>query len=391
MNKKIAKTSKQIDPINLTSELIKCPSVTPSDEGAIDLLDKTLTSMGFSCQQIEFQEPGTKRVNNLYAEIGDNGKNFCFAGHSDVVPIGDGWDYDPFGGQVVDGKLFGRGASDMKGAIACFISAVGNYLEHHGIPKGTISLLITGDEEGPAINGTKKVLNWLKSRNKKIDFCVVGEPTNPEKIGEMVKVGRRGSVNAKLTAHGVQGHVAYPHLAKNPINILHRLISALLSNTLDNGNEFFQPSNLSLTSIDVGNTVTNVIPSDAHANFNIRFNNIYNKNSIKKWIKDTLNSVASKNEYSLETTVTGDSFLSESNEYTSIVSNSIKKIVGMNPKLSTTGGTSDARFIHEYCPVCEFGLIGKTMHKVNEFVYIDDLMTLTNIYNNILNNFFLHK
>ncbi len=388
MKKETNNTSRLIDPVELTSELIKCPSVTPNDEGAIDLLDNTLTSMGFTCHQIEFQESGTKRVNNLYAEIGNGGKNFCFAGHSDVVPIGEGWNHDPFGGHVIDGKLFGRGASDMKGAIASFISAVGSYIEHHGLPRGTISLLITGDEEGPAINGTKKVLNWLKERNKKIDFCLVGEPTNPEKIGEMIKVGRRGSINAKLTAHGVQGHVAYPHLAKNPINILHRLVSALISKTLDNGNEFFQPSNLSLTSIDVGNNATNVIPSDAHARFNIRFNNIYDNNSINDWIKDTLNSVASENEYSLETIVTGDSFLSRSNDYTDIVSNSIKNVTGLKPDLSTTGGTSDARFIHEFCPVCEFGLIGKTMHKVNEFVNVNDLMILTNIYNDVLMNFF---
>ncbi len=390
MNKKNI-SKKNLNALDLSRQLIRCPSVTPKDEGAIDLIDQTLTKMGFSCYQIQFDDPETETVNNLYAELGENGKNFCFAGHSDVVPVGEGWSHDPFEANIINGNLIGRGAADMKGAIACFISAVSKYLNTYDHTNGKISLLITGDEEGPAINGTKKVLDWLNKNNKKIDVCLVGEPTNPNILGEMIKVGRRGSLNAKITAHGIQGHVAYPHLAKNPINLLHKLISSLLTNTLDNGNDFFQPSTLTFTSIDVDNQVTNVIPSQAHAKFNIRFNNNYNEESLNQWLKDTLNKVASHEDYTLETTVTGNSFLTSSKDFTNIVSQSIENIVGRKPELSTSGGTSDARFIHETCPVCEFGLIGKTMHKVDEFVKIDDLETLTNIYNEILINFFNTK
>ncbi len=390
----------QIDPVNFAAELIRCPSVTPADAGALDLLEKVLTDIGFTCTRLPFQEPDTARVDNLYARIGDTAPHICFAGHTDVVPVGatDSWQKDPFSGEISDDKLWGRGAADMKGAIAAFVAATADYLAQEGKPKGSISLLITGDEEGPSVNGTIKMLDWLITQQEVIDDCIVGEPTNPETLGEMIKIGRRGSVNTTVTVEGIQGHVAYPHRAANPVPHLVQLLERLIAAKLDDGTPHFQPSNLELTGFDVGNAVTNVIPALAQARFNIRYNDIWNRDSITDWINENLNTahnalsetIDGENKFSLSVDInhSGEAFLTPTGALSELAVSAVEKTLGMTPELSTSGGTSDARFIKDHSRVIEFGLVGKTMHKVDEHVRVDDIRSLTNIYQEILSGYF---
>ena len=337
---------KTLDPVEFAARLIRCPSVTPADAGALDVLEDALKRMGFRTHRLRFQEPGTDAVENLYAQIGDRAPNFCFAGHTDVVPVGDSdaWSLDPFGGEVREGFLWGRGAADMKGAVAAFTSAVGRFLDQRGPDfGGSISFLITGDEEGPAVNGTRKVLEWLRDNEEVLDDCLVGEPTNPNELGEMVKIGRRGSLQGRLIVSGEQGHTAYPHLADNPVHRIVEMASSLLEHPLDEGNEHFQPSTLAFSTIDVGNPAGNVIPGRAEAAFNIRFNNLHSGESLTAWLHERLQAVGG--DYELEIRVSGESFLTKPGPLSDIVCAAVEAEIGRRPELSTTGGTSDARFI----------------------------------------------
>ena len=379
----------KINPVELSQRLIRCPSVTPDEGGALDELQNVLEELGFRCQRLLFSESGTPDVDNLYARLGDRGPNFCFAGHSDVVPPGDRdeWGEDPFSGVVIDGKLFGRGSADMKSAIASFISAVQRYKSNVGeeIP-GSISLLITGDEEGPAINGTIKVLDWMSKNNELIDACIVGEPTNPDHLGQMIKIGRRGSFTGWLTVTGVQGHTAYPHLAENPLSKLVKMLEPLAEEQLDQGTEYFPPTTVAISSIDTGNSATNVIPQKVTASFNIRFNDSRTAEDIEEWLRGHFDSVGGS--YQLETACSSNAFITEPGALSEDLISAIKDVVGTSPEMSTTGGTSDARFIRKYCPVVEFGIVGKTMHKINEHVEIKDVELLTDIYTELLDRFF---
>jgi succinyl-diaminopimelate desuccinylase len=369
-----------VDVVELTRALIRRPSVTPADAGALDLLQGELERLGFSCRRLPFGE-----VDNLYARIGEGRPNFCFAGHVDVVPVGDprGWTVDPFGAELVDGVVYGRGAADMKGAIAAFAAAAEGFLGARGRSfGGAISLLITGDEEGPAVNGTVKALERLAGDGEAIDFCVVGEPTNPRKLGEMVKHGRRGSLTGRLAVHGVQGHVAYPHLADNPIPRLIRTLSALTQAKLDDGDADFQPSNLEVVTIDVGNPATNVIPARAEATFNIRFSPKHSGASLTEWLRQVCAATAGRHE--LAVAVSGEPFLTRPGPLTELLVRAIREETGLTPELSTTGGTSDARFIARVCPVAEFGLVGQTMHKADERAAVADLEALARIYRRLL-------
>ncbi len=369
------------DPLALAQALIRCPSVTPHDAGALGVLAEALVSLGFVVHPLTFGEDSPAPIANLYARLGTNGPNLCFAGHTDVVPVGEGWTRDPFGAEVVDGVLYGRGATDMKGAIAAFVAAVARQKPSNG----SVSLLITGDEEGPALYGTRKVLEWLAERGETLEACIVGEPTNPRVLGEMMKIGRRGSLNATLTAWGTQGHVAYPHLADNPIPRLVALLSALLAEPLDNGNAHFQPSNLEITSVDVGNSATNVIPARAVARFNVRFNSDYSAARLLQRLTEQLTQACPDTAlWALETSLSGESFLTPPGRLSQAVAEAVTAVTGRVPELSTTGGTSDARFIKDYCPVVEFGLTGATMHKVDECVSLADLHALSAIYERII-------
>lgn len=378
-----------IDAVELARALIRCPSVTPEDGGSQATLAAALESLGFVCHHMTFDAPGTPDVKNLYARLGTGSPNFCFAGHTDVVPVGDpdAWTVDPFAAEIHDNVLFGRGAADMKGAIAAFVGAVSRFLQRRGgVFDGSISLLITGDEEGPAINGTAKVLRWMAERGERIDDCLVGEPTNPLCLGEMIKIGRRGSLSGWLTVRGVQGHTAYPQLADNPLPRLARMLAVLAETPLDDGTEHFQPSNLQLTTVDVGNAATNVIPGAARAAFNIRFNDLHSGESILAWVRERLDSVGG--DYRLETHLTGESFLTPPGRLSALIQREIGAAVGAEAVLSTTGGTSDARFIKEHCPVAEFGLVGQTMHKVDERVALADLAALGDIYEGVISGYF---
>ena len=378
-----------IDALELARALIRCDSVTPRDGGALDVLAQALMGAGFTCHRLAFSEPGFEEVQNLYARYGDAAPNFCFAGHTDVVPVGDGdaWTTDPFGAEIRDGYLCGRGATDMKSAVACFASAAAAFIGAVGnaIP-GSVSLLITGDEEGPAVNGTAKVLSWLAGRGETIDDCLVGEPTNPNQLGEAIKIGRRGSVTGQLCVTGVQGHVAYPDLADNPVPKLLRLLSALTEAILDDGTEHFQPSNLEITTLDVGNTASNVIPAQARATFNVRFNDLHTSATIGAWLRETLDGAGGG--YDLDLHVTGEAFLTPPGRLSGIVAAAVKESLGVDAAMSTAGGTSDARFIRAYAPVAEFGLIGQTMHKIDERVALADIAALTDIYRSVLNRYF---
>lgn len=385
-------TPTSIDPVAFAAELIRCPSVTPAEGGALDLLEERLSALGFTCHRLPFEEPGEDRVDNLYARIGTTAPNLCFAGHTDVVPTGNvrDWQVGPFDGEVKDGVIWGRGASDMKGSIAAFASAAATYLAKNGPDAGSISFLITGDEEGPAVNGTVKMLDWLDRHDEKIDHCVVGEPTNPHELGEMIKIGRRGSVNMVISAQGKQGHVAYPHLADNPTPHLVAALAALDALVLDQGTEHFQPSNLEITTIDVANDATNVIPAAARARINIRFNDRHSGDSLIELVEKTVSDVAAARGADITVTskISGESFVTQPGPFVDLVARSVEAVLGRAPELSTTGGTSDARFIKNHCPVLEFGLVGETMHKVDERVPVQDVERLTAVYVSLLEGYF---
>jgi succinyl-diaminopimelate desuccinylase len=383
---------KTINEVFLARDLVRCKSVTPKDDGAINIVAKNLKKLGFKCQFMEFKEKGTPQIKNLYAKIGKNSPNFCFAGHTDVVPVGDlkSWTVNPFGGVIKNQKLIGRGVSDMKGSIACFIAAVSEFLKRNKKINGSISLLITGDEETVAINGTKKVIEKLIQKKEKINFCIVGEPTNENKLGEMIKIGRRGSITGHLTIIGIQGHVAYPHSSNNPSTIIVEVLNKIKKLKLDRGNKDFEPSNLEITKINIDNTADNVIPAEAKASFNVRFNNLHTSSSIKKKLNKIFSSTSKKFKanYKIRYHVSGESFLTKPNKTVYMIKNVIKKSTKINPVLSTTGGTSDARFIKKISPCVEFGLIAKTIHQVDEMARLADLKKLKNIYRDILFNYF---
>jgi len=382
------------DPLYIAKKLIKFPSETPKDEGVLFFLEEILKELDFKCYRMPSGKKNQKGkdalVNNLYATKG-RGQNLCFAGHVDVVPAGDvsAWKFPPYKSIVHNGNLYGRGASDMKGAIAAFVAATARYMSEKELDFN-LSLLITGDEEGIAEHGTKSMLPRLKKIGKKINHCIVGEPTNPNKIGEMIKIGRRGSLHGIITIIGIQGHVAYPDKAENPLPIISKIVKVLSSKVLDKGNKHFQPSNLEFLSIDTGNTVDNVIPSKVMAKFNIRFNTLQTEKRLKNIIIKEIKKEVKNNKnikWNLKLDLSGDPFLTKPNEFTNMVSNSVLKITGVKPKLSTSGGTSDARFIKNICPVVEFGSVGKTMHKINEKISIKDLESLTKIYYEVINGY----
>ncbi len=395
------------EPLPLAQALIRCASVTPAasessgdrtpagvtrpfnDEGALGVIEAALKPLGFICRRLPFSEPGTPDVDNLYARRGAAAPNFCFAGHTDVVPVGDraGWSVDPFAATVKDGRLYGRGASDMKGAIAAFVAAAGRFIaETGGKFPGSISLLITGDEEGPSVNGTKKMLAALGHVGEKLDACLVGEPTNPTVLGEMAKIGRRGSLNATLTVHGTQGHSAYPENADNPIPRLMEMLSAIVDAPLDPGSAHFPPSTVAITSIDVGNLAANVIPARATARFNVRFNDRHGGASLEKLLRERLAGVGGK--FDFEVSVTGEAFLTPPGRLSAMVIAAVREVTGKTPDLSTSGGTSDARFIKDYCEAVEFGGVNATAHHVDEFIELDELRRLADIYYLILKRFF---
>jgi succinyl-diaminopimelate desuccinylase len=379
--------TKPIDAIDLACDLIRKPSVTPADLGALDIVQQALEGLGFHVKRYQFED-----IDNLYARLGDAAPNFCFAGHTDVVPTGDigKWSVDPFEAALRDGFLIGRGAADMKGGIAAFIAATARFLTKNGPPKGSISFLITGDEEGIAINGTKKLLAAITAEGQVLDHCLVGEPTNPDAMGDMLKNGRRGSLNCKVTVTGVQGHVAYPHKAANPVRAMITFLDAIQSHMLDTGTQGFQPSNLEVVTVDVGNPTSNVIPETATARFNIRFNTAHTGASLSAWLleQSAASNVGFNGKIDLDIAVSGEAFFTQPGLLTDVVQGGCEAITGRRPELSTTGGTSDARFIKDFCPVCEFGLVGATMHQINERVQVSDILVLTDIYERVLVDYF---
>jgi succinyl-diaminopimelate desuccinylase len=380
------------NPIALTQALIRCPSVTPAEGGALALLEQVLQPLSFVTERMPFSEPGTPDVDNLYARLGQQGPNLCFAGHTDVVPLGDekAWQRPPFGAEIHGDFLYGRGAVDMKGAIACFIAAVARHKATGGTIPGSISLLITGDEEGPSINGTAKMLEALAARAEKLDACVVGEPSNPKALGDEIKIGRRGSLNGELVVHGMQGHAAYPHKAENPVPKLARLIDRLSSHPLDHGTPDFEPSSLQVTVISAPNTATNVIPSEARAKFNIRYNDQWRRPALEEWVRLQLDAGADPiaARYDVSFSGTGDVFLTKPGPLVQTMRDAVHAVTGRTPELTTGGGTSDARFIQAYCPVIEFGLVNKTIHQVDEHVAVADLEQLTQIYQRFILGYF---
>ena len=382
----------KINELQLAKELIRFPTVTPVDAGVMKFLEKKLKKLGFKTKILEFKEKGFQPVKNLYARFGSKTPNFMFAGHVDIVPPGNikDWTVNPFKPSVKKGHLIGRGANDMKSSIAAFVSAVSTFLSKNKKFNGSISLLITGDEEGDAVNGTKKVVEYLKKRKERINFCLVGEPTNPDKLGEMIKIGRRGSLTGKLTILGIQGHVAYPQRANNPSTTLIKILDELKNIRFDNGTKNFQPSNLEVTKINVDNNADNVIPNSAEATFNIRYNDKHSSSSLKKKLNKIFSKISKKrkSKFKIEYRVSGEAFLTKPNTTTLMIQSIVKKITKIKPKLSTTGGTSDARFIKSISPCLEFGLVGKTMHKIDEAVSLSDLKKLTKIYSLILDNYF---
>jgi succinyl-diaminopimelate desuccinylase len=374
-----------IDALALAQALIRRPSVTPKDAGALDVLEAVLKELGFVTHRLPYGD-----VDNLYARLGDTAPHFCFAGHTDVVPVGEGWNADPFGAEVRDGMLYGRGAADMKSAIAAFVAAVARLGKPPEGFKGSISLLITGDEEGAAVNGTVKLLEWLKDRGEKIDHCIVGEPTAVGRAGDTLKIGRRGSINFQVIVTGAQGHVGYPQKAKNPIPVLAELVTQFAAHKLDKGSEHFDPSTLSFTSMDVGNTATNVIPGEARAAFNIRFNDKHTPESLLHWVEDRAQRIAQGSGCRIDITsqTSGVSFLTAPGKFTQLISDTVASVTGQAPFFSTSGGTSDARFIKSFCPVVELGLAGTTMHKADECVPVTEIAALTEIYAVLLAAYF---
>jgi succinyl-diaminopimelate desuccinylase len=379
-------------PLSLAQSLLRCPSVTPEEGGALAFIEGVLTEAGFEVHRPVFSEPGTPDVENLYARYGQGEPYLLFAGHTDVVPPGDAtrWTHDPFSGEIHGGELYGRGAVDMKGGIACMMAAALDFIRNNPEFKGSIGFLITGDEEGPAVNGTVKLLEWAKERGERFDHCILGEPTNPNQLGDMIKIGRRGSFTGRIVVEGKQGHVAYPHLADNPIPGMLRLLSELLSEPLDHGTEHFDASNLEVTTVDVGNPASNVIPAEARATFNIRFNDLWTPQGLEEEIHRRLREAAGNTvRYRLSMDPTNAvAFLTPPNAFVGFIADAIKAETGFQPKLSTTGGTSDARFIVKDCPVVEFGLVGQTMHQIDERVPVADLDRLTGIYRKVLDAYF---
>jgi succinyl-diaminopimelate desuccinylase len=381
------------EPLAIARDLLRCPSITPAEGGALALIERLLKPAGFAVDRVTFSAEGTADVENIFARIGSGRPHLVFAGHTDVVPPGDesAWSHPPFSGEAANGFLYGRGAVDMKGAIACFAAAALGYLKAAGgRPKGTLSFLVTGDEEGVAVNGTAKLLAWAAARGEVFDHCLLGEPTNPERLGDMVKIGRRGSLNGTLTVTGRQGHVAYPHLADNPIRGLVAIIGALMAEPLDAGNANFDPSNLEFTSVDVGNRVVNLIPAEARARFNVRFNDNHSQASLKKLIETRAAAAAGgRAHWSIAWDPSNaDAFVTQPGPFVDLVVASIAEVTGRRPQLSTSGGTSDARFIKDYCPVVEFGLVGQTMHQIDERAALADLDMLTAVYRKILERYF---
>ncbi|NDH62849.1 MAG: succinyl-diaminopimelate desuccinylase [Alphaproteobacteria bacterium] len=390
-----ALSSNVIDVIELTRALVRCESVTPREAGALDLLECTLAPLGFRCERMDFTQAGTDDVANLYARIGDGGRHFCFAGHSDVVPVGDlsSWTIGPFAAELSGGYLFGRGAADMKGAIAAFTEAAARFLARRGHDfGGSISLLITGDEEGPAVNGTVKMLQRLAGRGETIDACVVGEPTSSRRFGDMIKIGRRGSMTVDLVVRGIQGHVAYPDRLDNAIHRLSALIEALIREPIDQGSTHFQPTSLQFTTVDVGNKATNIAPGVAKARFNTRFNDLWTSKKLLAHLTERLEranaALGGNGTFELAFEVSGESFYTPPGPLSDLVAGAIRDVAGVETELSTTGGTSDARFIRSYCPVLEFGLVGESMHKVDEKSAVADLKTLARVYETVLDRFF---
>jgi succinyl-diaminopimelate desuccinylase len=388
-------TANVTDVVELTRTLVRCESVTPREAGALQHLERTLAPLGFRCERMDFSQAGTDDVANLYARIGTVGRHFCFAGHSDVVPVGDlsSWTIGPFAAELSDGYLFGRGAADMKGAIAAFTDAATRFLKKRGGDfGGSISLLITGDEEGPAVNGTVKMLKRLAERGEKIDACVVGEPTSSKRFGDMMKIGRRGSMNVEMVVRGVQGHVGYPERLDNPIHRLSALIEALVREPIDKGSTHFQPSSLQFTTVDVGNKATNIAPGMVRARFNTRFNDLWTSKTLLAHLKERLDrahaALGGNGTIELSAEVSGESFFTPPGPLSELVAGAVRDVAGVEPELSTTGGTSDARFIRSYCPVLEFGLVGETMHKVDEKSAVADLRTLSRVYETMLDRYF---
>ncbi len=386
------------DPVALAQGLIRCPSVTPAEGGALSFLESVLQPAGFTCHRLSMQEPGTPDVENLYARIGSGSPHLCFAGHTDVVPVGDegGWTHPPFAAQVVDGVLYGRGAVDMKGAVACFVAAALDHIAGHGggvggaLPRGSISFLITGDEEGPGINGTPKVLAWMQSQGESPDACIVGEPTSSAAVGDEVKIGRRGAVTAELTVLGKQGHAAYGHLAENPVPKLARMIDRLSATPLDAGSPRFQPSSVEATVVTVPNSASNVIPAWARAAFSIRYNDLHTRPGIEAWVRHHCEDVAGELNARFEVAFSGthEVFLTEPGPLADAMCSAVAAVTGRAPALTTNGGASDASFIRQLCPVVELGLRNATAHQVDEHVPVTDLATLTAIYRRLLAGFF---
>jgi succinyl-diaminopimelate desuccinylase len=384
------------DPVALARDLLRCPSVTPAEGGALALIERVLKSAGFDVHRVTFAEPGTAPIENLYAHIGSASPHLVFAGHTDVVPPGDEakWAHPPFAGEIADGTLYGRGAVDMKGAVACAVAAALDHLAAvGGRPTGSISFLITGDEESIAVNGTVKLLKWAVERGETFDHCILGEPSNASALGDTIKIGRRGSLNGTLVITGKQGHVAYPERADNPVRGLVKVMSALMASPLDHGSAQFDASNLEFTSIDIGNTVVNLIPGEARARFNIRFNDCHSQVSLRTLIEKRAAEAAGNSiRWNIDWEPSNaDSFVTKPGPFVDLVSGAIKAVTGREPKLSTTGGTSDARFIKDYCPVLEFGLVGQTMHQVDERTPVADLTTLTAVYRAILDRYFAQE
>ncbi|MGI9480885.1 MAG: succinyl-diaminopimelate desuccinylase [Hyphomicrobiales bacterium] len=380
------------DPIVASQKLVRCPSVTPEDGGALDYLQAELEKLGLICTRLPFSDKDTPDVDNLYARVGDSEPHICFAGHTDVVPTGDEalWTHPPFSAEIHDGIMYGRGTVDMKGAVACWLAAVADYLSaNNGAAPGSISFLITGDEEGPSINGTRKMLAWLKENGQVPSHCIVGEPTNSEVIGDVIKVGRRGSLNGVIKVNGVQGHSAYLDKARNPVPELARIVDAISSEPLDEGTEHFQPTTLAVTSFDVGNPAVNVVPATATAMFNVRYNNCQTPQTIEDFVRERCE--RHTQDYTLKIDVSGGSFLTEPGPIVTITSEAIEAVTGHTPALTTGGGTSDARFIKDYCPVIEFGLVNKTIHAVDERVPVADLELLAKVYREILERYFTAK
>ena len=377
-----------IDPVDLTARLIRCPSVTPEEGGALRLLEADLTAAGFACTRVD-----RNGIPNLFARWGGKGANraFGFNGHTDVVPVGDptDWSRDPFGGEIVDGVLWGRGATDMKSGVAAFVAAAVDFVRETP-PDGAIVITVTGDEEGAGVDGTAAILDWMAANGERMDVCLVGEPTCPDRLGEMIKIGRRGSMTGRIVAHGVQGHSAYPHRAKNPLTALVRLLDRLAGHELDAGTAHFDPSTLAITTVDTGNPANNVIPAKARATVNIRFNDAHSSASLSDWLRAEAVRVTEETgvRFDLDISVSGESFLTPPGAFVDLVAGAVEAETGLSPALSTTGGTSDARFVKDHCPVVEFGLVGKTMHKVDERVEVAQIEALKAIYARILRDYF---